>query len=430
MIRKISITNFRSIKKDIVELPNKVTAVIGPNGTGKTNLFLAFRFVSNCLQESPVRAVQKAGGLDKVFSVRERRAQKCSFEIEFDHTAIAGAEKNGITSGWKIQYFFELKYDEKVKVLVVAKERLIAENHHSSQRRIFFQRTSTVNKSSIIGELVPEDDQKMNERIQGFIYPSALALPVVSEDYLFGSVRVPIRQVARSVADILRGVSGYNLDPQALRRSSDLLTRGDLNFDGRGFPAFFHRISTAGKNPVFSANGRWIRVEKESLMNRMRNSYEDILPFIKLISAEEAIDTTSVQMRFTEKHQAGERTFRPEHLSDGTLKFLALSLLIILPSYSILFIEEIENYLNPKAIKRLIDLMKEAGDDGAKIIMTTHSETVLNQMSPMEVLISTRSTTGETKYRKFLEAEEITHALDDSGASLGTYWAKGGLDAF
>ena len=118
-----------------------------------------------------------------------------------------------------------------------------------------------------------------------------------------------------------------------------------------------------------------------------------------------------------------------DHLSDGSLKLLALLVAISMSNYSFLFFEEIENFLNPKSITYLFDQIRSYCEEfNVQFLLTTHSETVLNFCSPDEVIISKRLESGSTTYIKPKNLETLNAELDAGGFGLGTYWSAGGIE--
>jgi AAA15 family ATPase/GTPase len=60
MIQHISIKNFKSIKNAETRLPEHVSAIVGLNGVGKTNLIQSINFVRNlAVGENTLAALQK-----------------------------------------------------------------------------------------------------------------------------------------------------------------------------------------------------------------------------------------------------------------------------------------------------------------------------------------------------------------------------------
>lgn len=79
----------------------------------------------------------------------------------------------------------------------------------------------------------------------------------------------------------------------------------------------------------------------------------------------------------------------PHELSNGSIIILALLCVLLSPRVKgrILFIEEPEAYIHPKAIVDLVSLMKEVADEGNTIIASTHSPVVLNSLNSNQVTL-------------------------------------------
>src|SRR3954464_7386774 len=60
MIQHISIKNFKSIKNAETRIPEHVSAIVGLNGVGKTNVIQAINFVRNmAIGEDTMTAIQR-----------------------------------------------------------------------------------------------------------------------------------------------------------------------------------------------------------------------------------------------------------------------------------------------------------------------------------------------------------------------------------
>ena len=82
-------------------------------------------------------------------------------------------------------------------------------------------------------------------------------------------------------------------------------------------------------------------------------------------------------------------------LSDGTLRFLALSVIPFLPPQSRIFlIEEPENGIHPRAVSSLLEVLKGPSDN--QIFVATHSPLILRQMQPKDILVFRKTEDGAT----------------------------------
>ena len=445
-ITEICIKKFRSIDDGVIKFDSPVKVLIGPNGTGKTNLLLALRFLSSCINHSPVRAIQQAGGLDKVFTIRERRAKELSFRITADvkrprpHSRGVLNEKYGT-----IVYSFSLQFEETSKVLLVRSESLTLETVEDNLKRSIFSRKSDTKKTKIDSTM---DSSQISGSSELGEHVGNNELALIRLFVLFDRSRMMINARAKSdidynplfqitnvmgqVIDELSTIVAYNFDPSELRRSSDLLSAENMSYSGKGFSSLLQRLTTE----KYFTRQRFSQLprshHRENFFSQFADIYKEILPFIDNVEPNENIDTTSVELQFKEIQQLNTtRKFGTGHLSDGSLKFLAVVTTILLPNYGLMCVEEIENYLNPVAIRRLIDLMKDIADStGRKFLITSHSETVLNAMDANDVIVSRRNRNGSTTYEKFNDLSKIQDAMEAGGLGLGYLWGRGGLDGF
>jgi predicted ATPase len=116
-------------------------------------------------------------------------------------------------------------------------------------------------------------------------------------------------------------------------------------------------------------------------------------------------------------------------LSDGTVKWLSLVTAII-TSRSIFAIEEPENFLHPRMQEEIVNIVRsvfaEAKDDRFAI-MTTHSETLLNSLTPEELII-TYMEDGKTIARAPTNSQEVYDEIRRTGFGLGFYYISGAVE--
>ena len=80
--------------------------------------------------------------------------------------------------------------------------------------------------------------------------------------------------------------------------------------------------------------------------------------------------------------------------SDGTMRFLALTLLAYLPSSGIYLIEEPENGLHPFALDAVYDALSSAHD--SQVLSASHSPAFLKLADPREALCFAKNSEGAT----------------------------------
>jgi predicted ATPase len=115
-------------------------------------------------------------------------------------------------------------------------------------------------------------------------------------------------------------------------------------------------------------------------------------------------------------------------LSDGTLKWLTL-VTAVLTSDHLFCIEEPENYLHPWMQAEMCTLMREHLEmktEPSFILMTTHSETLLNAAKPEEVIVVAMKN-GETRAQRVENPELLREIISDSGFGLGHLYLTNSL---
>jgi predicted ATPase len=131
------------------------------------------------------------------------------------------------------------------------------------------------------------------------------------------------------------------------------------------------------------------------------------------------------KIRLQWRHRGSDAYFGPSSLSDGTLRFIALATLLLLPEEhlpSVILLDEPELGLHPFAITMLASLIKQASHR-AQVILATQSPILLDHFEPEDVLVAERAD-GGTQLRR-LEARPLARWLKDY--SLGQLWEKNEL---
>ena len=122
----------------------------------------------------------------------------------------------------------------------------------------------------------------------------------------------------------------------------------------------------------------------------------------------------------------------PNQLSEGTLRALALIYYILTDESKLLLVEEPEVCVHHGLLNSIIALLKTQTQK-KQIIISTHSDYVLDHLSPENVVLVrkdfTHGTTAEllTDTLKKDDFKALKEYLEKSG-NLGEYWKEGGLE--
>ena len=128
-----------------------------------------------------------------------------------------------------------------------------------------------------------------------------------------------------------------------------------------------------------------------------------------------------VELEWTQKGKP-DTPFKALHLSDGTLRFICLSTLLLQPTELLpdtILIDEPELGLHPYAISVLADIFKQVSEQ-RQLIVSTQSVELINELSPQDIIVVDQENDAST-FKRFTE-EELSDWLEHY--SMGELWKR------
>jgi predicted ATPase len=120
------------------------------------------------------------------------------------------------------------------------------------------------------------------------------------------------------------------------------------------------------------------------------------------------------------KERYGDQVFYPHQLSDGSLRFICLTTLLLQPEPpSTVIIDEPELGLHPYAIELLAGLLRESSAQ-CQLIISTQSRPLVDEFNPEDLIVVDRKD-GETTFHRF-DSNQLDEWLKDY--TLGELWGK------
>lgn len=151
------------------------------------------------------------------------------------------------------------------------------------------------------------------------------------------------------------------------------------------------------------------------------NSIQLVAPFFHdFILEPEGENNTFIRLRW--KHRKTDAYFDVSDFSDGTLRFICLATLLLLPKNllpSIIIIDEPELGLHPHAIYLLAELLKSASKQ-TQVIITTQSVSLVNQFVAEDIIVV--DTNDDSSIFRRVSEEEVEAWLVEYG--MGDIWEK------
>ncbi len=334
-IRTLKIENFKSIDSLEVKGLAPFSVFAGANGSGKSNFFDALDFVSLFVRGGIEIALREHGGFANIHSAKRYapNSKKFSFELKCD--LLKQQEETPTT------FHYSLSIDD-----LDTRKPEIEEYLFFNGRRLIVHRRGD--------EEVSFDVEKFPDRFFVAAIHSALSL-------------LP----NHPLTELLRNLNVYRIDPTGAKEpdKSDL-DPTQLERKGHNLASVLRRLE---RN----------RAIHEDILDWM----EMIVPGIEKIQTEQQRLDSRTALLFKEK---GTRKQFPAHLvSDGTMYALCLLVAVLdTPSgCGMTLIEEPERGLHPKAIRELIDLMRQQASPENPIWLTTHSESVVRALNLGELIL-------------------------------------------
>lgn len=209
----------------------------------------------------------------------------------------------------------------------------------------------------------------------------------------------------RTVHWLLRRLNFYHFHDTSTNSALRTLARVEddrlLRSDGSNLAAFLLSLRQSSEE---SDRAAW---------NRIRGLVSRVAPFVRDIQPV-PIGARGVRLDWVDDH--GE-TFGPAHLSDGTLRAIALLTALgqpaaMLPILSC--IDEPELGLHPAALTLLCTLMKSVASQ-RQVLVSTQSPALLDEFAPEDVVVAERKD-GATELKR-LDSQALESWLDDYSLS-------------
>jgi len=392
-----------------------MTAVIGKNGVGKSTLFDAFGFLSDCLKGGVEEACDSRGrgGFERI------RSQGQAGGIEFQIYYKEDGNARPIT--------YELAIDLDASGRPYVKSERLRQRRRGQNRGWPFsfllldEGKGIAWKGDEEGKQVEEDDDfdllKLMERIQrGESDEESRETELVELDdkRKLGIATLGSLKQHPRIAAFRRFIEGWYLSyftPDAARGLPLAGPQKHLNIHGDNL------------GNVVQFMERDHPKKFQLILDRISKK----IPGVNKISTERSSDGRLL-IRFND--QGFQDPFYAQQMSDGTLKVFAYLLLLEDPSPPpFLCVEEPENGLYHKLLETLAYEFREHAErrGGSQVFVTTHQPYFVDALDPTEVWVLEKNQDGFSIIRRASEEIIVTNLVAE-GLPLGGLWYSEYLD--
>ena len=364
MIKYIEIKGFKSIKEVQMEL-NSLNILIGGNGSGKSNFISFFKLLK---------------------SIANRQLQRFLMEEDVDRLLYFGRKSTSELYGKVIfsdnpnhnnAYYFRL-----------------AQN---STGGLFIETEGS-------GYNVRSDDDLKNYNCNNNI----------DESNFFYSVQLQIYR-NKFLNDYLSSLKIFHFhdtsNTSLLRKKCDISDNTVLKHDGRNLPAMLYLLKE--KFPI--------------IFNRIEKTVQSVAPYIyKFILESNGLNGNEIEIRWIDAGDM-ESNFSAYQLSDGTLRFIALAVLLMQPNPpAVIIVDEPELGLHPFAIGKLAGMM-QAASTKTQIIAATQSPGLISHFTPEDIIVIDKSENENQTVFNRLNSDSLKNWLEDY--TLGDLWERNIINA-
>ena len=458
MLTSLAVSNFRSLRDVKVKFSaSGLTVIVGANGTGKSNLIKCLEFLGTIPREGLENTIRANNGADailpKALSMAQCRATEVKFTYTVDLPRIDGYPADGpavqVAHELSIQALDTRRFINKEERLLFSEPLLVqaAINaaaglpHEAEVPPSWLLMQSELGGEVSINGTPPIGGRHLGGYLEWLGFPFLKpTFEKLAEKDLAAALKQLLRPTsvgrnasdlgerrlsclvdpngpamllfsshARAFKEFMSGIRRFDLQLSQLRKQQDISSTKELLSDGRGLPAAVRNLKAHG-----GESGDW---------RRLALTLAELAPHVS--------DTSISQLKSGQEFVQfiESRTGRPVESwqsSDGTLRALAILLAVEThPSSGTILIEEPEQGLHPWAVRSLVlHLRRVIAERRIQVILTTHSQQVLDSVEPSEVLVASRSSSAVTHFRTI---SEITGSEKLEVGELGRMWVSGVL---
>ena len=361
MIKRLRIRNFKSYRDAEFEF-GKINVVVGPNGSGKTNLVDAFSFLKQLIRPMsyPPYPFIRWGEYRNVVFMQDENAD-ISFEID-------GTYKGK-------DYHYELSLNN-----LQIKEEIINFDSYSVERR------GNVIKYENKEVPIPANLSIFNL----FFSPQNITI-------VYSILPLPA-DFTNFIANFLTDVGVFRIIPQ--------IAVSPVHF------SFPEALDENGRGLVKVIANNLIKIESKDASQIYDFLSENNISLRPIFT-----EDGNIRLHFIEKSENKELILPPSSVPDGFIKMLTILVAVYLLRLSTIVIDEIENSLHLKYIESLIDIMRYSD---SQFIITTHSPLIIDFMDPSEIIILNKEK-GETKVSRISEPNKLKEKLVKDGILLSEW---------
>jgi predicted ATPase len=331
-IDRLRVSNYRSLRDDVVVEFGELTAFVGPNGSGKSNVLDVFRFIREALTLGLEPAVSKRLGIARLRRVSPTKPRAIKIGIDLH------------SRQWRASYDLQLNANRGGTYRV---EHEALHVHYADMTR-----------PDVDLRVEQGDVKSAPEGLSPRATQDELVLPVLAGD-----------PSIRPIVDALRAIRVHSIFPRELSQPQPVGVAPPLDDTGSNWAAV-------------------LRTMDRSSLDELTLALERVTGDITGLRVESAGGYYTAE--FEHRLDNVNRWFSAGQESDGTLRLAGiLTALLQRPVPPLVGIEEPELTINPGLLPLLYDYI-QATSESCQVVLTTHSPDLLDLLDIDQVRVVER----------------------------------------
>lgn len=357
-LNRIQLEGYKSIKQVDIQL-GALNVLIGANGSGKSNFISFFRLLNHITSNSLQLFIGESGGANSLLYYGSKTTPQMSATLDFETDAGSNCYS--------------------MRLVSAAGDSLIF-----ADEQILFIKKGTYPKSKFSLGSGHKETMLCREDVSEYHKKMANAIYKIMNQWRFYQFHDTSKEAK-------------------IKQKWQLTDNRYLRDDAGNLASYLYML----KN------------QYPSHYKRIVNTIQQIAPFFDdFVLMPSELNRYYIMLEWKDKED--RMIFNANHLSDGTLRMMALITLLLQPQPpAMICIDEPELGLHPFAIKILAELLQLASSN-SQIIVSTQSVPLVNLIEPENIIVVDR----EKKQSKFnkLDLTKLEEWLNDY--SLGELWEK------
>lgn len=378
-VNKLIVKNYKSLKDLSLEM-KPFMVFIGPNNAGKSNIFDCLRFLSDSARKGRdwQQMVNQKGGFKQIV-YDGNTSDKILIELQ------GSVEINNKDRYYK--YFVKFVGERFSGARNINEIFTLMENGEKHLLEFPFEKNKVI--------AINADGKQSSMNVGGEqLYISYFADPVYYP-------------VLGHFSKEVQNWGFFHLLPPLMQEPSEVLNEFQLRTMGENISTMLHTLQS----------------ESRQRFHKIEEILKEAVPEIEELTTGLTQQKPSLTyIRIREKHL---KTSIPVwNMSDGTIRLLGYLATIYSPVMPpLICIEEPENYVHPRLLELIVDLIKTVSQK-TQVLVTTHSPYLINFLEPEDLFIVEKKK-GQTIVNRAEDKKGIKEALRKLG--LGEMWYAGSL---